>query len=149
MMTIEIKGLDKTIARVNVFDRKTVNAIREQVKKSTTKVRTVARQNAPTLARQVTSGGRTWTRDHVNLRKKTYPRGYLRKAIKSLYKDNGLFGMVHAGKAGYAWLVEHEHTVRGGKTRTRPQPYMKPAENKVLPEFEREVKKIAGKDEEV
>lgn len=149
MMTIEINGLDKTIAKVNVFDRKAVNAIREQVKKSTTAIRTEARKLAPTLAKQVTSGGRTWRRDHVNLRKKTYPRGYLRKAIKSLYKDNGLFGMVHAGKAGYAWLAEHEHTVRGGTTRTRPQPYMKPAEEKVKPEFECQVKKIAGADEEV
>lgn len=149
MMTIEINGLDKTIAKVNVFNRKAVTAIREQVKKSTVAVRAEARQNAPTLAKQVTSGGRTWTRDHVNLRKKTYPRGYLRKAIKSKFKDNGLFGMVHAGKAGYAWLVEHEHTVRSRKTRARPQPYMKPAEEKVKPEFERAVKKIAGTDEEV
>lgn len=134
---IEIRGLDETLGKVNVWERKKLDAIRAQVKKSTQTISKESKRDAPLLQ---------GPRKHVILRGKKYPRGFLRKAIKTKYKDNDLFGVVHAGKAGYAWLAEHGHNVKGGR-RAKAQPYMRSAEDRERPVFETAVKVIMAESE--
>lgn len=134
---IEIRGLDETLGKVNVWERKKLDAIRAQVKKSTQKISKESKQKAPELQ---------GPRAHVTLRGKKYPRGFLKRAIKTKYKDNNLFGVVHAGKAGYAWLAEHGHNIKGGR-RAKAQPYMRSAEDRERPIFENTVRAIIAESE--
>lgn len=145
---IEIRGNKDTIGKVSVFERRKLDKIRKQVKKSTKAIAKESRAKAPELDNWAFYSGKGKSRDYVWLGKKKYMRGHLKKSIGAKYKEQGLVGIVHAGKAGYAWLVEHGHKQKGGGV-VKGQPYMKPAEEKERPKFEAEVRKIINESEEV
>lgn len=131
---VEVKGIDDTITKINIFKTKSLQEAKLIIKDTANDVRKTAKANAPKFSGTYSAkeSARSKPGDtKASIRVKTYDNGLHARVKPSLPKG---------------WKA---HFLEYGTTKMRARPFMGPAEEAARPKYNNRIKALVNKEETI